>query len=193
MTICNILLQFNVLRLSNNVLIHWFWLLLLLHASYCQRVELFFFLTVHSSNQCYNNEWQNTGNNCCNGNIGRAWGARCITATNQKEAVYISLYTSFIKHISSLYLHVGSVVAVSVGVVVLHSTWEGSGLHLPSLPHVALRYDRTSPGCWHWKNISEFITVLVYASTITPLLRVGGAPQSTILAGKKRKYSCKHP
>ena len=27
---------------------------------------------------------------------------------------------------------------VGVGVIILHSTWEGSGLHLPSLPHVAL-------------------------------------------------------
>ena len=46
---------------------------------------------------------------------------------------------------------VGIVVPVGVPVVVcitvLHSTWEGSGLHLPSLPHVALRYDGTSPGC----------------------------------------------
>ena len=35
--ICNILSQFNVLRLANNVIIHWYWLLLLL-AGYCQRV-----------------------------------------------------------------------------------------------------------------------------------------------------------
>ena len=56
--ICNILFQFNVLRLANNVLINWYWLLLLLLASYCQRVAL---LTVgflshstvvyHSTNQ----------------------------------------------------------------------------------------------------------------------------------------------
>ena len=61
--ICNILLQFNVLRLANNVLIHWCWLLLLLLASYCQRVAL---LTVgflphstvvyHSTNQCSGDE-----------------------------------------------------------------------------------------------------------------------------------------
>ena len=38
-------------------------------------------------------------------------------------------------------------VPVVVGITILHSTWEGSGLHLPSLPHVALRYDGTSPGC----------------------------------------------
>ena len=41
----------------------------------------------------------------------------------------------------------GIVVPVDVGVITLHSTWEGSGLHLPSLPHVALRYDGTSPDC----------------------------------------------
>ena len=39
------------------------------------------------------------------------------------------------------------VVPVGIGITILHSTWEGSGLHLPSLPHVALRYDGTSPGC----------------------------------------------
>ena len=38
-------------------------------------------------------------------------------------------------------------VPVVVGITILHSTWEGSGLHLPSLPHVALRYDGTSSGC----------------------------------------------
>ena len=38
-------------------------------------------------------------------------------------------------------------IPVGAGVIILHSTWEGSGLHLPSLPHVALQYDGTSPGC----------------------------------------------
>ena len=38
-------------------------------------------------------------------------------------------------------------VPVGVGVIILHSTWEGFGLHLPSLPHVALRYDGISPDC----------------------------------------------
>ena len=38
-------------------------------------------------------------------------------------------------------------IPVGVGITILHSTCEGSGLHLPSLPHVALRYDGTSPGC----------------------------------------------
>ena len=81
---------------------------------------------------------------------------------------------------------VGIVVPVGIpGVIILHSTWDGSGLHLPLLPHVALRYDGTSPGCWHWKNISEFTTVLVYASTFIPLVRVGGSPQSTMLAGEQ--------
>ena len=62
-TICNIFLQFNVLRLANNILIHWCWLLLLLLAGYCQRVA---FLAVrfpphstvvyHSTNQCSKDE-----------------------------------------------------------------------------------------------------------------------------------------
>ena len=39
--ICDILPQFNVLRLSNNVLIHWHWLLLLpLLVVYCQGVNV---------------------------------------------------------------------------------------------------------------------------------------------------------
>ena len=37
-------------------------------------------------------------------------------------------------------------VPVGAGVVNLHSTWDRSGLHLPPLPHVALRYDGTRPG-----------------------------------------------
>ena len=28
--------------------------------------------------------------------------------------------------------------SVGIGVIILHSTWEGSGLQLPLLPHVAL-------------------------------------------------------
>ena len=81
-------------------------------------------------------------------------------------------------------------VPVSVGgidVIILHSTCEGSGLHVPSLPHVARGYDGTSPGCWHWKNMSEFTTVVVYASTVTSLARVGGAPQSTMLTGQQKE------
>ena len=35
--------------------------------------------------------------------------------------------------------------------------------------------------------MSEFTAVLVYASTVTPLARVGGAPQSTILATKEEE------
>ena len=80
---------------------------------------------------------------------------------------------------------IGGSVGISVGI--LHSTWEGSGLHLPLLPHVALRYDGTRFGCSHWKIISEFTTVLVYGSTITPLARVGGSPQSTMLAGEEEE------
>ena len=41
----------------------------------------------------------------------------------------------------------GIAVLAGTGVIILHSTWEGSGLHVPLLPHVALRYDGTSPGC----------------------------------------------
>ena len=33
--------------------------------------------------------------------------------------------------------------------------------------------------------MSELTTVLLYASTVTPLPRVGGAPQSTLLAGEQ--------
>ena len=40
---------------------------------------------------------------------------------------------------------IGGSVGISVGI--LHSTWEGSGLQLPSIPHVALRCDGTRPGC----------------------------------------------
>ena len=51
---------------------------------------------------------------------------------------------------------VGSVVPfgiVSVGVpvgsdvVILHTTWEGAGLHLSSSPHTELGTDGVSPGC----------------------------------------------
>ena len=66
--ICNVLPQFNVSGINssllcNNVLIHWCWLLLLLLAGYCQRVELVTFgflphstVVHHSTNQCSNNE-----------------------------------------------------------------------------------------------------------------------------------------
>ena len=65
-TICDIFLQFNVLRLANNVLIHWCWLLLLLLlllVSYCQRVALlavrflpYSAVEYHSTNQCSDGE-----------------------------------------------------------------------------------------------------------------------------------------
>ena len=70
--ICNVLPQFNVSGINssllcNNVLIHWCWLLLLLLAGYCQRVELVTFgflphstVVHHSTNQCSNNEWNST-------------------------------------------------------------------------------------------------------------------------------------
>ena len=61
--ICNILLQFNVLRLSNNILIHWCWLLLLLLANHCQGVALLAVrflphstVVYHSTNQCSKDE-----------------------------------------------------------------------------------------------------------------------------------------
>ena len=67
-SICNVLPQFNVSGINssllcNNVLIHWCWLLLLLLAGYCQRVELVTFgflphstVVHHSTNQCSNYE-----------------------------------------------------------------------------------------------------------------------------------------
>ena len=61
-----------------------------------------------------------------------------ITKKGEKFAVHITSYASFIKHVILLYLHVGTAVPLGIGVIILHSTWEGSGLHLPSLPHVAL-------------------------------------------------------
>ena len=98
-------LQFNVLRLSNNVIIHWCWLLLLLLASYCQRVEL---LTItflphstvvyYSTNQCCNNEWHCTGDNCCDGNASgtETWDrntACFISGTCRKESLKMLLWT----------------------------------------------------------------------------------------------------
>ena len=84
-TICNVFLQFNILRLCNNVLIHWCWLLLLLLlllAAYCQRVELltFWFLphsTVveHSTNNCSSDEWNRRWNNNWNSYTGWTWWA----------------------------------------------------------------------------------------------------------------------
>ena len=59
----------------------------------------------------------------------------------------VKVTSLFIVAESALGFSFGIVVPVGVGVIILHSTWEGSGLHLPSLPHVALRYDGTSPGC----------------------------------------------
>ena len=62
-TICDILLQLNVLRLADNVLINWCWLLLLLLVSYCQRVALlairflpYSIVVYHSTNQCSKDE-----------------------------------------------------------------------------------------------------------------------------------------
>ena len=55
-----------------------------------------------------------------------------------------------------LTIPVGSVVPfgiVSVGVlvgsdvIIVHTTWEGSGLHLPSSPHTELDDDGANPGC----------------------------------------------
>ena len=80
--ICDIFLQFNVLRWNNNVLVHWCWLLLLLLVGFCHCVN---FLAVgflphstvvyHSTNQCSKDEWNSTGDNCCYGNTHGIWGA----------------------------------------------------------------------------------------------------------------------
>ena len=90
-TICNILLQFNVLRLANNVLISWCWLLLLLLASYCQRVAL---LTIgflphstvvyHSTNQCSSDKCNSTGDNCCNNVAGGTWALHTVIWVKRK-------------------------------------------------------------------------------------------------------------
>ena len=84
-TICNILLQFNVLRLANNVLINWCWLLLLLLASYCQRIALLAgrflphsIVVYHSTNQCSGDEWHSTGDNCCNNVAGGTWALHTV-------------------------------------------------------------------------------------------------------------------
>ena len=75
-----------------------------------------------------------------------------VPASNVVITIFIS---NHIKHCNHLVLpvdltvgvHTGTAVPVGAGVIILHSTWEGSGLHFPSLPHVALRYNGTSPGC----------------------------------------------
>ena len=45
-------------------------------------------------------------------------------------------HPTMISRLSSYYIPVAKVVSAGIGV--LHFTWEGSGRHLPSLPHVAL-------------------------------------------------------
>ena len=99
---------------------------------------------------------------------------------DQHRTPLMQAHPTMISHLSSYYTPVAKVVSAGIGI--LHSTWKGSGLHLPLLPHVALWYD----GCWHWNNISEFTAVLLYASTVTPLARVG-VPQFTLLTGEQRK------
>ena len=93
-TICNIFLQFNVLRLANNVLISWCWLLLLLLASYCQRVAL---LTIgflphstvvyHSTNQCSGDKCNSTGDNCCNNVAGGTWALHTVIWVKRKYSM----------------------------------------------------------------------------------------------------------
>ena len=65
--------------------------------------------------------------------------------------------TSHISHCISPHstIPVGSVVLFGIvsvgipvgdGVIILHTTWEGSGLHLSSSPHTELRIDGVNPG-----------------------------------------------
>ena len=39
---------------------------------------------------------------------------------------------------------------VVVVVTILHTTWEGSGLHLPDSIHTALKLDGANSDCRHW-------------------------------------------
>ena len=61
--ICNILLHFNPLRLANNILVHWCWLLLMLLVGCYQGMELLAFgflphnrVMHHITNHCCDNE-----------------------------------------------------------------------------------------------------------------------------------------
>ena len=95
--ISNIFLQFNVLTLrqANNILIHWCWLLILLLVGYCLLdITLPYSTTVYqSTNQCSKDEWNNTGDRCCNGNTGGTWVTRYISVTcwREKETMIMSL------------------------------------------------------------------------------------------------------
>ena len=121
--ICNVLPQFNVSGINssllcNNVLIHWCWLLLLLLAGYCQRVELVTFgffphsaVVYHYTNQCCNNEWNSTRDNCRDGIAGWA-SARdnvcfiartCICEYIQQQLIVIHNINTFAR------VHVGGV------------------------------------------------------------------------------------
>ena len=42
---------------------------------------------------------------------------------------------------------VGDTEGINVGGIMMHSTWEGSGLHVPSSPHTELGDDGANPGC----------------------------------------------
>ena len=159
-TICNILLQFNVMRLAHNVIIHWCWLLLLLLVGYCQRVELLaitFLLhstvVYHSTNQCCNNEWHSTGNNCCNGNTGGTWGrntACVISGGCKKESPYKNAPTAFFLDRSFLYFLIWDNALLLLGCCTqLHCTHSHRPHLLPSRSEKVYRhYSMLSHASW---------------------------------------------
>ena len=139
--ICNVLPQFSVSGINssllcNNVLIHRCWLLLLLLANYCQRIKLvtFWFLphstvVYHSTNQCCDNEWNSTGDDCWNSNTGgtRATEASCI-GRRQVMLMFIN-FNEFLHircgifHIAWHYIHKLEV-ALHVIYIVIQYTWK---------------------------------------------------------------------
>ena len=77
-------------------------------------------------------------------------GLLCIVpVTSWYQGYHIILYLPVGNGVlvSGIDVQFGIVVPLGTGVIILHSTREGSGLHLPSLPHVALRYNGTRSDC----------------------------------------------
>ena len=73
------------------------------------------------------------------------------------------------------------VVVVVVDVTLLHTTLEGSGLHLPSSPQTTFE-DGMNPSVAHWSSMTE-PTVVLDGFTFVPLRMK--SPQSTAMAGEQ--------